>query len=297
MKASVITDELSGDFDTALELAVDLGFEGVEIRGVGEGRFPRVTDLMQQAVPQLCTEYGLPVVSLSPGLFKIRFPEPISNDARALQWDHRLSFDELQTARENLRIHVDELLPATIDAARTLGCPLVNVFSFERGDSGPESQIPQGVVETLKHAARQAALVGIVLSIENEATCWASTSATAAELVEMIGEPNVGITWDPANAFRVGEDDAFPRGYARVRSLVRHVHFKNAQIDPQSGNRRFSFEGVIDWRGQLAALEQDGYGGFISIETHQRPKLKTTRKYLELLRSLARQPDDRGGLT
>jgi len=56
MKPSVITDELSSDFDTALELAVELGFEGVEIRGVGEGRFPRVTDLMRVAVPELCRE-------------------------------------------------------------------------------------------------------------------------------------------------------------------------------------------------------------------------------------------------
>jgi sugar phosphate isomerase/epimerase len=294
MKASVITDELSGDFDTALEIAVELGFEGIEIRGVGEGRFPRITDLMQQAVPELCKEYGLPVVSLSPGLFKIPFPEPLVKEARTLQWDHRLSFDEQESARETLRIHTEELLPAVINAARSLGCPLVNVFSFDRGGSGPESRIPDGVVETLNHAARQAAQAGIVLSIENEATCWASTSVKAAELVEMIGEPNVGITWDPANAFRAGEDDAFPVGYARVRPHVRHVHFKNARIDPRSGDRRFSFEGVIDWHGQLAALKRDGYQGFISIETHERPKLKTTRQYLELLRSLARADQTTG---
>jgi len=288
MKVSVVTDELSGDFDTALELAVEMGFEGIEIRGVGETRFPRVTDLMQQAVPQLCKEYGLPVVSLSPGLFKIPYPQPIADDARALRWDQRLAFDEHQSAIESLRIHADELLPATINAALALSCPLVNVFSFDRGDADPDSRIPSEVVESLKQAARQAAHAGIILSIENEATCWASTSAKAAELVEMISEPNVGITWDPANAFRVGEDEAFPTGYARVRPHVRHVHFKNARIDPRSGDRRFSFEGVIDWHGQLAALEKDGYRGFISVETHARPKIKTTRNYLAQLRSLAR---------
>jgi len=227
-------------------------------------------------------------VSLSPGLFKIPYPEPFPLEARALRWDHRMSFDEQQSAEENLRIHLEELLPATIEAARAVGCPLVNVFSFDRGGASPEAPIPEGPVQALKQAARQAADAGLILSIENEATCWAATSGRAAELVEIISQPNVGVTWDPANAFRVGEDDPFPTGYGQVRPYVRHVHFKNASIDALTGKRQFSVDGAVDWRGQLAALRLDGYQGFISVETHQRPKVKTTRKYLDQLRSLSR---------
>lgn len=287
MKFSVITDELSSDFDTALELAVEMGFDGVEIRGIGEGRYPRVSDLMLRAVPEFCREYGLPVVSVSPGLFKIRYPQRASDDARALRWDHRMSFDDEQLMQQELRFQLEELLPATIEAARAVGSPLVNTFSFDRGGASVDAPIPDGVIRALKNAACKAAEAGLILSIENEANCWGATSDRTASLVEMISEPNVGITWDPANAFRVGEDAPFPNGYGRVRPYIRHVHFKNARIDPRTGERHFSFDGVIDWRGQLSALGKDGYDGYVSVETHQRPKLRTSRRYFDQLRALA----------
>jgi sugar phosphate isomerase/epimerase len=287
MKFSVITDELSADLDTALELAVEMGFDGVEIRGVGESRFPRVTELMRKAVPELCREYGLPVVSLSPGLFKIAYPQSLPDDARALRWDHRLSFDDLRSAEENFRVHMQELLPAAVEAAGEVGCPLINSFSFDRGGASLDTPIPQEAVEALKRAAGLAGKAGLILSIENEAAGWAATSKQAVELVERINEPNVGITWDPANAFRAGEDRPFPDGYRRVHQHIRHIHFKNARLEPRTSDRRFAFDGILDWSGQIAALKEDGYAGYISIETHQRPKLNTTRKYLEQLRSLA----------
>src|SRR5579862_7980347 len=94
VKVSVITDELSSDLETALELACEFGFQGVELRGIGEGRYPRVSDLMKMRTPELVAEYKLPVVSISPGLFKIPYPEPLPPEARALRWDDALSFGD-----------------------------------------------------------------------------------------------------------------------------------------------------------------------------------------------------------
>ena len=45
-------------------------------------------------------------------------------------------------------------------------------------------------------------------------------------------------------------------------------------------------DGIIDWQSAIAALKQDGFGGYISVETHVRPKLESTLRCLERLRRL-----------
>lgn len=284
IRMSVITDELSSDLDTALELARDLGFEGIELRGVGAARFPAVTSRMQERVVHLVREAGLPVVSMSPGLFKIEHPLPWLPESQALEWAAMESFDRKQMADSQLQHHLNDLLTATLDAALELGCPLINVFAFLRPARSRSLSIPSELVTALRTAAKRLASAGLVMSIENEFTTWAATSQECIELVNRINEPNVGVTWDPANAYRAGESKPYPDGYDQVRARVRHVHFKNARTAPQTGEPLFDVDGVIDWRGQIRALISDGFSGSISVETHQRPKLRATRQYLDQLR-------------
>jgi sugar phosphate isomerase/epimerase len=289
MKISVITDELSSDLDTALELACEMGFEGIELRGIGDGRYPRVSALDDSRVPALLAECGLPVVSVSPGLFKLPHPDVAFDDPpvdpRVLRWDDALDFADRQEREERFRLQFESLLPQVIAAARSIGAPLINAFSFDRAGAPRDASIPAAVVATLKQAARLAAREGLSLSIENEATTWASTAASAAALIAAVDEPNLGLTWDPANAFRAGDDAPFPEGYAKVAGMIRHVHVKNAARSRQTGDRRFQFDGEVDWPGQLAALRADGFSGFLSVETHQRPKIASTRQYLAMLRA------------
>jgi sugar phosphate isomerase/epimerase len=50
--------------------------------------------------------------------------------------------------------------------------------------------------------------------------------------------------------------------------------------------RGFVFDGVVDWAGQIAALKRDSYRGYISVETHVRPKVESARRSVERLRAL-----------
>jgi sugar phosphate isomerase/epimerase len=77
-----ITNELSFDLDAALELASELGIQSVELRGIGEHCYPDVSRFMLARVPELLSEYRLPVVSLSPSLFKITLPKAVPEKDR-----------------------------------------------------------------------------------------------------------------------------------------------------------------------------------------------------------------------
>lgn len=286
MKLSVVTDEISADLETALELAQNWGLAGVELRGIGGERYPEVSPFWQARVPELVRESGLPVVALSPGLFKIPFPTAPAAATRILRWEDEMVFRRFRSAEELVRHHLEVLLPASIDAARLLGTPIIVAFTFDRGETEPpEAPVPAGVIAALQEAARQVEAAGLTLALEVEHICWGDTGERTARLVEKIGSPAVGINWDPANAYRAGSDRPYPDGYRAVRDLIRHVHYKDAATHPETGQRGFVYDGVVDWRGQIKALLQDGYQGYLSIETHVRPKVEMARRSIERVRS------------
>lgn len=294
MRVSVFTDELSADIDTALELAEDLGLEAVDLRGVGSSRYPRVSPLLRKHVPTLLREYRVEVITISPGLFKIPYPAPISKEARALRWDHALSYSDWDAAERALHMQVTELLPLSIEAAVEVGAQAINCFSFDRAGAPSDASAPAAAVETLRSAADLAAAASLKLLIENEATCWGSTAASTAMLLEAIQHPAIALTWDPANAFKAGDDRPFPDGYARIKSYVAHVHFKDARFDKSIGSRAFAYDGILDWAGQIKALTTDAYAGAITVETHQRPKVATTRRYVQRLQALLAEQASEG---
>jgi sugar phosphate isomerase/epimerase len=162
-----------------------------------------------------------------------------------------------------------------------LGAGIVVVFSFDRAGL-PAGPPPDEVLEILSHAADRAAAAGIQLAVENEEGFWGDTGERTANLVRTIGHPALGVNWDPGNAFCAG-DEPFPAAYQAVRGLVRHVHFKDAQRGAD-GRAVYVAEGEVDWKGQLRALAADGYEGYISVETHLRPKVSSAHQLLERLR-------------
>jgi sugar phosphate isomerase/epimerase len=46
-------------------------------------------------------------------------------------------------------------------------------------------------------------------------------------------------------------------------------------------------KGVIDWEGQLQALITSGYDGYLSIETHCRPKVESAQDTLRRILAVA----------
>ena len=90
----------------------------------------------------------------------------------------------------------------------------------------------------------------------------------------MVDSPWLRAIWDPSNGFVSGEEDAFPAGYRRVKPYMAHVQVKDAVVaDPATGLTRWERigDGAVDFVGQLRALKEDEYTGYVSIETHWSP--------------------------
>ena len=238
MKISIFTDEISPDATRALTLAREWGIEHVELRSLASGRFPRVPKSEVDDFRDSMVDSGLTLSGVSPGFFKCTIDDPVVPEDLA------------------------DTLPRACEWALELGTDRVSSFAFHRGD---DEAMPGAVIDRMSAMARIVAASGCRLSLENEAGCWGSSGIEAMDILRQIGD-GVSLCYDPGNSARSGNPAPFPEEYRQVRNLVTHVHMKNFD---ESNDRWSVLEtGVIDWKGQLQALNADGFDGFAVIETH-----------------------------
>jgi sugar phosphate isomerase/epimerase len=280
MRVSIVTDEISADPETAMELAREWGIDAVELRGFGSERVPNFSPFQKQRLRELLQTYNMQLIAISPGLFKCvyreeraHFPLRTFDEALYATWD---------AEQAECRRHLEELLPQSIAYAREMGVSRIVTFGFARGGA-PAGEAPVGLIALLREAAEMTGAAGMQLLIEVEAGFWADTGARTAAIVAAVGHPALGVNWDPGNAFEAG-DRPFPDGYEAVRPYVRHVHFKDIRY--LEGAYRYAVDGEIDWPAQIAALGADGYDGYISVETHMEPKVAAARDMVQRLQRL-----------
>lgn len=282
MFPSIVTDELSGDPETAFELGLDWGVKHFELRGVYDARVPRLSPHARQRLIRAVRELGVTITAISPGLFKCPFPEGKPKQSN-LAWMDKGFHQSWQDARANVEDHLKNLLPESLVFAAEVGAPYVIVFGFGRGGR-PGGPAPDGVIEILAEASEQARAAGLELLVETEESFWADTGERSARVVERVGNPALGLNWDPANALIEG-DVPYPAGYAAAKRHVRNVHFKDARRHAD-GSWELLADGDVDWVGQIAALAADGYAGAIAVEPHLSPSVASTRAALRKLRAL-----------
>ena len=282
MKISIVTDEISADPETAIELGVEWGVSAFELRGFGSDRVPLFSSFQTSRIQELLGEYAVHIVAISPGLFKCRFP------ARSRERFPLRTFDEAlyrkwREPRDLVRYHLQELLPLSIEFASEIGAGKIIAFGFER-DPAAEPAIPEEILAAFAQAAEEVGEAGLELLFEVEAGYWLDTGQNTAEVMRMINHPAAGVNWDPGNAILAG-DVPYPDGYQAVREYVRHVHFKDVAFEAD-GKFSYAVAGEIDWSGQIAALIEDGYDGYVSVETHMEPKVRSARAMTERLKQL-----------
>ncbi|HIE09025.1 MAG TPA: sugar phosphate isomerase/epimerase [Armatimonadetes bacterium] len=246
-KLAIITDEVSQDLSRAISLAKEFGLHGLEIRSVWEKGPHELSDDEVRRIKQMAEEAGLPICCVASPFFKC----DIDSEAE-------------------IRRHYD-ILRRCAEVAHTLGTKLVRGFAFWRHER--EEEPPYDLIARhYEKALRIAEEMDIIIGLENENSTMLTNARRVVKALQTMGFPErVKAVWDPQNNF--GDPDGerpFPEGYRRIRPHMVHIHMKDA--DPKTGEAVPIGEGFVGWREQLSALLKDGYSGFVSLETHYRPK-------------------------
>jgi sugar phosphate isomerase/epimerase len=280
MKIAIMTDEISSDLETSLEIGMDWGVPYYELRGIGSERVGSLSTYTTHHMYQTIERFGASVIALSPGIFKVPLIDPkVPDGFQVLRWQDQEEFYYRKNTLQKLEDHLNILLPESLGIANKLGVKTIVIFGVNRPEGVSSNECPEYVVDLLREAAKKAEKAGVTLALENEHICFADTAQNTVRLIEKIDHPNLRINWDPANAYYAGEDP-YPFGYEFVKDYVAHVHFKDAITTPD-GKKRYVVEGGIQWDEQLRHLQRNGYDGFVTIETHCRPKVKSAKQTLE----------------
>lgn len=285
MKICIVTDEVSGDPETAIELGVGWGVTDFELRGVGTSRVPYLSAYQKESLQTALQAFSARIVALSPGLFKFPY-QPRSRDRFPVQAIDVGIYDRWKTSRDQIEYHLNEVLPDSIDLAKELGVGVIVAFGFHRAGQAP-GEPPDEVLRVFSNAAGLVEAAGMQLALEVEADFWADTGLRTAQFINLVNHPCLTVNWDPGNALVAG-DNPYPEGYNHVRDFVGHVHFKDVELTA-AGDYQYAVEGQIDWPGQVAALIENDYQGYIAVETHMSPKVHAARAVLTRLQRIIDQ--------
>ena len=279
MKLAVITDEIDADLGRALDVMAEYGVRGAELRQLWDKNISDAPQEYWQRAKRELDSRGMTVAGIASPFYKCALPgaEPDGPAGPLHGATARGLGDQIS------------LLERCVEAAQFFDTKLIRTFSFWRNGLLTPAQ-EETIADAYAEPSEIAARAGIVLGIENEHDCCLATGAQTARVLEEIHSPAVQAIWDPGNAFMAGELP-FPTGYEALKDFIVHVHIKDARVAPGALLPEWTVvgEGAIDYAGQLAALKQSGYDGWISLETHHRghsTKEAASRASLEGLQRL-----------
>jgi sugar phosphate isomerase/epimerase len=250
-KLSVISDEVSQDFQRVVDVCQEYGVPMVEPRSVWEKAPQDLANDDVRKMRAILDEAGMSVCSIASPFFKCDLG------------------DEKQ-----YREHIG-LLRRCIEIGRMLDCNIIRGFTFWK--TGPASSVWQQLLDAYEEPIEILESEDCYIGIENEASTHIATAAEAEALYRDIDSPRIKAIWDPANEVYAEDGELpFPDAFERMKPNLIHVHIKDA-VRNESGEAEcvpVGEGGYIDYPGQLQALIDMGYEGACSLETHWRPAQK-----------------------
>lgn len=249
---TVISDEVSQDLPDLIRFVKEFRLPGIELRSMFGRAFKDLTAADIAEIKRVAQGEGWKIFGCSSPVFKCEI-----DDAAAV------------------RAHLEEF-KRSLNIAHELGSELVRVFTFLRRSSQENSALLPRVATHLEELRKVAAGSKVRIGIENEHSCIVATGGEAAAICALLPDPQFGIVWDPCNVLYVpGSEANVVAPFPTFAKRVAHIHVKDAvRITPKPGGLLGLAApvglGDVGWRAHLATIEQSGYTGMFSLETHWR---------------------------
>ena len=248
-KLATFTDEITQDFQKAVDVAVEYGLEGLEIRSVWDTPVQDLSADQIQKMKDILSETNLTVCCIASPFYKC----------------------EMDSAEE-IRQHHD-ILRRSIAVGRAFDCKLIRGFTFWR--RGRTEDVYGRILDLFEEPVKILQAEGAMMGIENESSTYIGTGVQTGKFLGDLACPHVQGVWDPCNSAADPDytEVSFPFGYLGIQNYMIHVHLKDWGYDFDTGKGRCVpiGSGVIDFKGQFRALLDDNFDGYLSLETHWRP--------------------------
>ena len=260
-RLAVINDEITQDFEKACQIAAnDFKLRWIELRSMWD---KNITDLSPKQIDDagnILQNYKLQVTDIASPLFKTDWQGAHRSPKSETRDQFHANFDA------NAQ---DKLLEHCISLAKTFRTDRIRCFDYWRLDDPKPYRA--AINAKLQQAAERCAKDNLILVLENEMSCNTATGEESAALLRAIPNKNFMLNWDPGNAAAL-DGTAYSAGYSHLpKERIGHCHCKDVVRKPDHGYDWAPVgAGIVDWPGQLQALQRDGFHYGLSLETHWR---------------------------
>ena len=257
LRIAAITDEFSPDLNVALNAMKPIGMTGAELRVVYGKNIMDLTGEELKRAKDALDAGGFEVISIASPILKCVLPNAPAVDTRFQQdiFASKHTFEDQPRLTEH-----------AVKVAKFFGAGIIRVFSYWRTEEPDRCFDP--ICRALESLAEVGKKENLVIGLENEHACNIGTAQESGRVLRAVDQDHLKLVWDPANAL-VGGENPFPHGYSLLpKNRIAHVHAKDCHVEVHTpvwgplGTRQ------VDWKGQIAALLDSGYAGWLSLETH-----------------------------
>lgn len=271
MRASIVSDQISTDLNTALELLSEHNCREFELRQLG-------LDGVLDADPRWLAQAEKAVHAKR---FKIT----------------QIATDFFLQPSDDGGLPSDERITQLFDLAKKLNCQRVAIFGCHIDDLGdepdrdgdgaenvapiilPEDDCMDALDAFIKRAAAEK--IDVVLRTHHE-SC-AGTAREAVALIETFEAKNLGLDWDVCACFGAGDGSGLNE-LETVMPVLKTVHLRDGVHKGMLGAEAASLgKGVIPWEDLIEQLHAGGYHGPVICDPGVTPKLKESRLALSSL--------------
>jgi sugar phosphate isomerase/epimerase len=149
------------------------------------------------------------------------------------------------------------------EIAAGLGAPSIRVFGDRIQLGSERTQTVAWIADSLTRLADKLKPDNVQVWLETHGDFAAA--ADVSEIVAQLTSADVGIIWDPANAF--AQHGELPLMEPRMSLRVRHVHLKDLKLTSEgSVEYMLAGKGEFPLETMLGSLADIGYDGFVSFE-------------------------------
>jgi len=227
------------DWPDIYSMAKDIGFDGIEIRGLGKDIFA------VQAQPFTDAQLPHTIKKLS----ELRIEIPCLSSGCCLKFP------------ENAEKNYNEIVQY-IDLASRLKTPYVRILA----DLEPQAEgevNDEDVLASLRRLIPVAEEKGVTLLIETNGV-YADTKRLC-DLLNRAASDNVGALWDIHHPYRFAGESASTT-VQNLGAYIKYVHVKDSVIENGKVSYRLMGEGDLPIDEFMMALRSINYDGYISLE-------------------------------
>ncbi len=271
---SVITDEISQDFENALKTTSEFGIKQVDLRTIWNKNIALFTDEELKQLKGLLEKYQIKVIVITSPFAKCVLPSS------------HLATSKKKSLSRNPEFNLS-LFDRIIEISDFFNTPYIRIFSFFKLSLKTTQHQWNEMIEILRPCIQKAQERKKILLLENDHGLIVSKIEETKKFFKEINSTSIKLLLDPGNFF-MDKESTLPEAYDYFyeQNLVAHMHVKDPKRRIPILGAIFTTvgEGKINYKPLLEQAFRNNFEGNFILETHAlRNKEVISKKSLETL--------------